>query len=251
MNNTEMFQIVREQLAIDYNCMPDDFLKEGLLFTKAVPLKGRRALPFGSARCEMITMGHGIIVNASEDVLPFVKKRLQGKSKYDVMHAPFLVGVNPYYLPDLKQTVQVETNNIYQFLLVERPDIQKYYKIPGLTNALQYNTDSLRPDSLAVAAFEGQTFAGIACASADCKTMWQIGVDVLPAYRGHGIATAMVWRLTQELLERGIIPYYSTDSTNVASQKTAISAGYIPAWSHGFRNRLKGRPHLMINYLRY
>lgn len=79
---------------------------------------------------------------------------------------------------------------------------------------------------------------GIACASADSKTMWQIGVDVFPEYRGNGIAVKLVNMLTIETLNRGIVPYYTTDCANINSQKVAIKSGYIPAWTHCFKTRL-------------
>ena len=45
--------------------------------------------------------------------------------------------------------------------------------------------DKNRPDMLAVAAIDGDKIMGMAGASADNKTMWQIGIDVLPKYRGQ------------------------------------------------------------------
>ncbi len=37
-------------------------------------------------------------------------------------------------------------------------------------------------DVLAVAAYDQNRLIGLAGCSADCETMWQIGVDVLPEY---------------------------------------------------------------------
>ena len=36
---------------------------------------------------------------------------------------------------------------------------------------------------LGVGAYDGKQLIGFAACSADCDTMWQIGVDVLPQYR--------------------------------------------------------------------
>lgn len=88
-----------------------------------------------------------------------------------------------------------------------------------------------------LAKYKGEV-VGIASASDDCKTMWQIGVDVLLPYRGNGLAAVLVNMLTLEILNRGYIPYYSTDCSNVISQHVAVRAGYIPAWSHCFRTRI-------------
>lgn len=91
---------------------------------------------------------------------------------------------------------------------------------------------------MAALCYKNDELVGIACASADSKTMYQIGVDVLPQYRGKEIAVKLVNMLTIEILNRGVVPYYTTDCTNINSQKVAVKSGYIPAWSHCFRNRL-------------
>ncbi|WP_256440231.1 hypothetical protein [Sedimentibacter sp. zth1] len=41
MDRKEMLQKVYNQLAVDYNCEPEDFLKDDLIFTEAKELKGR------------------------------------------------------------------------------------------------------------------------------------------------------------------------------------------------------------------
>lgn len=46
MNKQEMMSIVYNQLAIDYNCKPEDFNKDGVIFTIAEKQTGRREMPF-------------------------------------------------------------------------------------------------------------------------------------------------------------------------------------------------------------
>ena len=72
---------------------------------------------------------------------------------------------------------------------------------------------------------------GMAGASADSETMWQIGIDVLPEYRGRGIGTNLVTLLKNEVLKRGKIPFYGTVESHLNSQNIAISAGFFPAWA--------------------
>ena len=115
MDNNQIMEIVKNQLAIDYNCSTDDFLKNDIIFTQAEKLPGRRALPFRTPRCEIISMGNGVIVNASKDVMPFVKKRLNGKSKYEVINASFIYGLCHYYLPDVEKIKIIDINEITIF----------------------------------------------------------------------------------------------------------------------------------------
>jgi len=65
-------------------------------------------------------------------------------------------------------------------------------------------------------------------------------VLVLPEHRSRGIAAALVNRLTLEVLNRGKIPYYGTALSNIASQRTANRAWYVPAWACVWRGRFDG-----------
>jgi len=70
----------------------------------------------------------------------------------------------------------------------------------------------------------------MAGASADCDTMWQIGIDVLPDYRRRGIASSLVSRLAAEILARDIVPFYCCAWSNLGSARNAIRSGFRPAW---------------------
>ena len=70
----------------------------------------------------------------------------------------------------------------------------------------------------------------MAACSANCDTMWQIGVDVLPEYRRQGIASALTSRLAIEIMERGKVPFYCCAWSNIKSARNAIKSGFRPAW---------------------
>lgn len=238
INKKLMMDSVYNQLAIDYNCSPDDFLKEGLIFTEAKQIEGRRPFPWITPRLEMVTMGNGIVINASKDILPFVYQQLEGKTKYDALNMPFVYGVYPYFLPDLDKITLLSRNKDFEYVIVEKDEIQKLYEFKDFNYALQYDINSQHPEMVAVIAKFKDTVVGIASATAECKTMWQISVDVLSPYRGNKLATILVNTLTLEVLNRGYIPYYFTDCSNVISLRVAVQAGYLPAWSHCFKTRL-------------
>ncbi len=63
---------------------------------------------------------------------------------------------------------------------------------------------------LAVDALEENHIMGMAGASSDGETLWKIGIDVLPEYRGMGIGTNLVGLLKNEILKRGKILLYGT-----------------------------------------
>ena len=217
MTKQEMMATVYRQLALDYNCQPEDFTRSGILFTEAKMQRGRREMPFITPRLEVITMGKSTVVNASKSVIPYVKQKFRNKSSYEILTDKLVYGANPYYLPDIEHIKPME-NAACSFVLLDK-DLHGLYKNKGFPNALQYDCD-------------------IACVSADSQTMWQIGVDMRPAYRGNGIGVKLVNMLTIETLARGVVPYYTTDIANISSQKVAVKSGYLPAWTHCFRNRL-------------
>jgi len=114
------------------------------------------------------------------------------------------------------------------------------YAFEGFRNAIQYDADHPRPDVLVVLAKQDGHIVGMAGASADSDMMRQIGMDILPEYRHHGLAAYLVNRLTLETLNRGYVPYYGTASSNMASQRVAYRAGYEPAWMCAYEGRFNG-----------
>ncbi len=83
---------------------------------------------------------------------------------------------------------------------------------------------------MAVGAYKDNKLIGLAGCSADCDTMWQIGVDVLPEERKQGIATAITSKLAIEILNRNKVPFYCCAWSNVKSARNAIKSGFRPAW---------------------
>ena len=79
-------------------------------------------------------------------------------------------------------------------------------------------------------AFDGDKLVGLAGCSADCETMWQIGVDVLPEYRKQGIGAAVTSHLAMEILRREKVPFYCCAWSNIRSARNAVKSGFRPAW---------------------
>lgn len=238
MNTKLMMDCVYRQLAVDYNCEPDDFLKEGLIFTEARKIEGRRPFPWVTPRLEMISIGKSVVINASTDILPYVRKQLEGKSRDEAFWMPFVYGINSYFLPDIDKIPILGMPNGFECELVEKENIHRLYEIDGFHYALQYDINSSFSEMLVALARYKNMVVGMAGAIADCKCMREINVDVLPPYRGKGLASALVNMLTIEILKREYVPYYFTSNSNVFSMRAAIRAGYTPAWAHCYKTRL-------------
>ena len=79
-------------------------------------------------------------------------------------------------------------------------------------------------------AYDNGVLIGLAGCSADCDSMYQIGVDVSSEYRQKGIASAVTSKLALEILNLGKIPFYCAAWSNIKSVRNAIKSGFRPAW---------------------
>lgn len=132
-------------------------------------------------------------------------------------------------------------------LRVELLDAEKFERFRGdkrYSNALGFSVT--RPDVLVLAAYpvdgdtpdapaEGESPAladpiAMVGLSDDSPIMRQIGIDVLPAFRGAGIASALVRDAARLTLAEGYLPFYGTSPSHMLSQRVAMNAGLVPTW---------------------
>jgi len=130
-----------------------------------------------------------------------------------------------YFLPDMNALTARDCD--YEMKVLEPKDFADLYTAEW-SNALCDKRKHL--DVLAVAAYDGNRLIGLAGCSADCDTMWQIGVDVLPEYRRKGVASALTSHLALEILQRNKVPFYCAAWSNIRSVRNAIKSGFRPAW---------------------
>lgn len=242
MNQREMLRLVQAQLAIDLNCTPADLNGEtdSFVFTQIQDHPGRRPFPRREQHFEMLTMGRSIVVSTTAELMPLVTAQVAGKSRDEAFSLPFVYGHSLYFLPDLEFRRHPPEVVGYSYQLVERAEMDRAYQHRGFHNAVSYDQAHPRPDVLALLASQGDQVVAMAGASADCRLMWQIGIDVLPQHRGAGLAAYLVYQLTSEVLRRGYIPYYGTATSNIPSQRVAHRAGYTPAWVCAYRGQFEG-----------
>ena len=126
--------------------------------------------------------------------------------------------------------------------LLSEEQIESFRGDKRYSNALGFSTT--RPDVLVLAAYAvdgaGDTEgAGIPAnadpvamvgMSDDSPIMRQIGIDVLPAFRGAGIASALVRDAARLTLAEGYLPFYGTSPSHMLSQRVAMNAGLVPTW---------------------
>lgn len=239
MNNKEIVEIAMQQSAIDSNCCMEDFSRNDnrvVLSVKNPKARSYLKLPFF---CDLTSYGNNIVASVSGELKEAVEGYL---AKYPVAHCfetpnlhilieklkPFNLNVcfmAEYFLPDMEALKLLSCQ--YEIRVMEPEHFAEYY-LPEWRNALCERRKEL--DCLAVGAFDNGKLIGLAGGSADCDTMWQIGIDVLPEYRRQGIASSLTSILAIEILERGIVPFYCCAWSNVKSARNAIKSGFRPAW---------------------
>ena len=117
----------------------------------------------------------------------------------------------------------------YELRWYEADDLEQFRGDDRYKNAFGFC--EYAPDVLGVAALEHGQITGMAGASCDSPTMWQIGIDVSQNARHRGIGKMLVSKLKNEILKRGVLPFYGTGMSHFASQKVALGAGFRPAWA--------------------
>ena len=239
MTNQEMLRIAMEQSAVDLNCEAADFLAvENRVVLSRVREGARKYLELPFA-CNLVSYGGNIVASVAPEYAELVKGYINRFPAEHCFETPNLHVLNDafrahgllvcymaeYWLPDVDKLRELACP--YELRMLTQADFPPLYR-PEWGNALCEKRKEL--DVLGVGAYDGDKLVGFAACSADCETMWQIGVDVLPEYRRQGIAPAVTSRLTREILKRGKVPFYCCAWCNVKSARNAVRCGYSPAW---------------------
>ena len=239
MTYQQILRIAKEQSAVDLCAAPDDFEKnENVIVTSGKSANARRylKLPFS---CQLVSYGNNVVVSVLPEFYVIAENYI---NKYPVEHlfeTPHLHVLNEalmakgqkicfmaeYFLPDVDVLRPLDCS--YELRILAGEDFADLY-LPEWSNALCKDRKHL--DVLGVGAYDNGRLIGLAGCSADCDTMWQIGIDVLPEYRRQGIASALTSRLAIEILNRGKVPFYCAAWCNVKSVRNAIRSGFRPAW---------------------
>lgn len=239
MTNQDILMTAMKQSAIDLNCQPEDFLKPDhqVVISKSSPMARRYLeLPFV---CNLVSYGTNIVASVQEEYKELAVQYIQ---KYSIEHCfetPNMHMLNDgfeeygmrvcfmaeYFLPDVSCIKELSCP--YERKILQKEDFAELY-VESWSNALCEKRKEL--DVLGVGAYDQGRLIGLAGCSADCDTMWQIGVDVLPEYRRKGVASAVTSRLALEILKRGKVPFYCCAWSNVKSARNAIKSGFRPAW---------------------
>ncbi len=237
--NQEILEIALKQSSIDANCNPEDFLKTEPVIVENILTKNARVYYKEPLSCNLISYGNNVVASVKPEIKEEVTEYINRYEFYHLFETPNALWLNEklapkshklcfmayYFLPDINKIKPLSCK--YELKILTQKDFADLYT-KEWSNALMKIRKEL--DMFAVGAYDGEKLIGLAGCSADCETMWQIGVDVLPEYRRKGIASALTSNLAIEVLERGKVPFYCCAWSNVRSAKNATKSGFTPAW---------------------
>lgn len=240
LTNQDVLAIAMAQSAIDNNCRPEDFLRSEPVVVESRIGPGARVYYREPVGCNFITYGSGVVASAKPELRDIAEAYIRRYEYYHLFETPNALWLGEqiaplgyklcfmaeYFLPDMNALTPRPC--AYETRILTAPDFAGLY-VDAWSNALC--ADRPERDVLGVGAYDGGELIGLAACSADCESMWQIGVDVLPGYRRRGVAAALTSRLAAEILDRGKVPFYCCAWSNIASARNAVKSGFLPAWA--------------------
>ena len=229
-----------QQLATDYCCFVSDIKDNKNHFTEYKQLEGRRRFEEADdCILKVIAVNGKLIFTGKKRVVDVCREKFSGKQGnwfMDVANFRELDEIlreegyriktaHPFFIP--------KNNHVYEMNGVEikkynQEEILQFKDDDRFDEAFCFNEAS--PDVLAVAAIIDNEIVGMAGASADSPFFWQIGINVNKEFEGRHIASGLVSILKEDILQKGIVPYYGTSFSNLASQHVAAKAGFEIAW---------------------
>lgn len=237
----ETIGLIKNQLALEYNCRAEDFDRKANVITERKYIDGCRRYVVDPRLFKMITFGSNCVIMISEKI----KERIE----------PIILNTNVHRLFEYENIIKIDneirkygehiskSHHMYMPIMevkdimptfeikwYEQNDLSIFYNDERWNNALTMPQEQNEIDVLAVSAILDGEIVGLAGCSQDTPMLWQIGIDVLDGYRSRGIGATLVRLLKNEIIKRGKIPYYGTCSTNIYSSNIALKCGFIPAW---------------------
>jgi hypothetical protein len=197
----------------------------------------------------IVTFGTGTVISADRDYLPFIAGRTI-EPHYRAFYPPVLLeplarhaaaigreiawrGANLGFVP-ASQPRSIPAAAGLELVRVDAAWRERHIASGVFSNALGDSGDSIAAASwrfaLVLVDADG-TPAAVAGAYDDGPGRLEIGVDVARPFRGTGLAPGMVTAMAREAIGQGLLPTYYCAPTNIRSQRTALSCGFMPVVS--------------------
>lgn len=235
-----MNEILAEQLAVDFCCTGEMVKSRENVFTEYAKLEGRRIFKESECFLKVASVNGKILASGKQEIIRWLKEKFENANGAWFMEFGTLRSLDeklrefgchidmahPFYIAE--KITPVDTKD-YEIKMYFGEEIEQFRGDERFDEAFLF--EDLPKDEIGIAAIQDGEILGMAGATSDSETMWQIGVNVMPQAEGKGIGTMLVTLLKNEILRRGKLPFYGTSMSHIASQKVAAGAGFTPAWA--------------------
>lgn len=227
------------QFALDYCCTEEEAGDDCNHFTVWQPKDGQRGFD-NSNFLKIAVLGGKLLVTGDEAVVAELHRKIGRFRGAWFMDAGALSNLDRLLAP---YGYQIKQAHVFYIAEKETPVCTDGWEIRWYSRAEipQFEADKrfeeafafcdTAPDVLGVAAIRDGEILGMAGASADSPALWQIGINTAESAAGRGVGSMLVGLMKNEVLRRGILPYYGTAMSHIASQRVALNAGFLPAWA--------------------
>ena len=235
-----MNPILAAQLADDFCCTTDDVLSPAPVFSVLEMREGQRRYSSAGDAFKVAVAGDKLLIAAAPDMLAWCRERYANGNPAWFMEMDtlreldarlaqdglYIASAHPFFLPERPVTPVTDGWDIRWY---EVEAIEQFRGDKRFPQSFAFNPFS--PDELGVSASVNGEIVAMAGASRDSARMRQIGVDVRPDMRGQGLGSMVVSLMKNEIERRGFLPFYGTAMSHISSQRTALRAGFSPAWT--------------------
>lgn len=189
---------------------------------------------------QIVTFGSNAVIRADKDMFGWCVENFSKTPAEDILDSHNFYIIDTKLREHGKKLSQEHTRFLhleperrpkkpqgFDFEWFEKDDMSALYPDDRFGNALNYH---LKYEKLALVATRNGDIASIAATGVYDygEDFWEIGIDTIGSYRGAGLAAYLVKEIALELEKRNQLPYYTTWIANLASVRTAISAGFVP-----------------------
>lgn len=235
-----MEERLAKQLAIDFCTDARSVLSKENIFTEYKPLPGRRIFREKECFLKAASVNGKILASGKREIIDWFAEKYKDGNGAWFMDLECLHGLeaglsqfgcrigqaHPFYIA--AETSEVDTKD-YDIKIFTGEELEQFRGDERFCEAFLF--EDAPKDEIGVGAYKNGRLLGMAGATSDSDSMWQIGINVMPEAEGLGIGTMLVAILRNQILERGKLPFYGTSMSHIASQRVALGAGFLPAWA--------------------
>jgi len=229
MTKQEKINYAQTCVSASWSCSSDSFTKNENIFIET-----------DQTFFEIITFGYNAVIRADKKIFSWCIKKFTNTLFNEIMdgenlyilerkmrkHGKKLGGEHLRFL-QLDTEMDIPKPQGFTFEIYEQERISDLYQDKRFENAFNYEAKNER---LAIVAKKDKDIAAVVATDDYHKGFCEIGIDTIDVYRGKGLAAYLVNEMARECENRKAVPFYTTWSANIASMRTAMSAGFQPVW---------------------